>query len=171
MTQRIMKAIDIFLDAINEGTLAKGSCNACAVGNLVAHGLGGKITINGLRASCVTPTGSRIYNGRWANAFVTSDGEQGVDAHFFNNRDVAGNIEATDFTMEELMQIEFAFETNTEIHFISYDRRFLQEIRADQIKGLEAVVKVMLAFEDDTLATDEMVKEIFTDKAALIPIK
>jgi hypothetical protein len=163
-----MKAVDIFLDAINEGTLAKGTCTTCAVGNLVAHGLGGKITINGLRASCATPTGSRIYNGHWANAFVTADGEQDVYADQFDDSDVIQSIKATDFTLKELMQIEFAFETNTEIYLYSYDIHTPQEIRADQIKGLEAVVKVMLAFEDDTLATDEMVKEIFTDKANLI---
>ena len=44
MNNRITKAIDIFLDAINEGTLAKGNCCACAVGNLVAHGMNGKIS-------------------------------------------------------------------------------------------------------------------------------
>lgn len=38
MTQRVQKAIDIFLDAINNGTLAKGSCTRCAVGNLVRAG-------------------------------------------------------------------------------------------------------------------------------------
>jgi hypothetical protein len=171
MTQRIIKAIDIFLDAINEGTLAKGSCTTCAVGNLVANGLGGIITINGMRTSCVTPTGSRIYNGRWGNAFATADGDQIASSDYFDDSDVIQNIEATDFTLEELMHIEFAFETNTKIHILSYDRHTPQEIRADQIMGLAAVVKVMLAFEDDALATDEMVKEIFTDKAALIPIK
>ena len=46
MTERISKAIDIFLDAVNNGTLAKGTCIACAVGNLVAHGMGGEIKFN-----------------------------------------------------------------------------------------------------------------------------
>jgi hypothetical protein len=170
MTQRIIKAIDIFLDAINEGTLAKSSCAACAVGNLVAHGLGGKITINQIGAICTTPTGLRINNGLWGNAFITADGEQSKYPNYFNDSDVIGNIEATDFTMEELMQIEYAFETNTKIDICSYDRRFKQEIRIDQIKGLEAVVKVMLTFEDGIPATDEVVKEIFTNKAKLIPI-
>lgn len=172
MTQRIIKAIDIFLDAINEGTLAKGSCMACAVGNLVAHGLGGKITIvNGLGTSCDHPTlGHSIENGLWGSAFITEDGEQEKYPQYFNHSAVIGNIEATDFTMEELMQIEYAFETNTKIPFYSYDRRFPQDIRADQIKGLEAVVKVMLSFEDKELATDVLVQEIFTNKANLIPI-
>ena len=43
MTPRIQEAIDVFLDAINNGTLAKGTCTACAVGNLAAHYTNGKI--------------------------------------------------------------------------------------------------------------------------------
>jgi hypothetical protein len=175
MTQRIIKAIDIFLDAINEGTLAKGSCTTCAVGNLVAHGLGGKVSIVntgiGRYAKFEHPSDIWLENGNWSNAFCTDGGYQVKLPHLFNEPLVRRNIEATDFTLEELMQIEFAFETNTEIKLRQYYFRSPQDIRADQIKGLEAVVKVMLSFEDKEMATDVLVQEIFTDKANLIPIK
>ena len=175
MTQRVMEAIDVFLDAINEGSLAKGSCVTCAVGNLVAHGLGGKVFIVntgvGRYAKFSHPSDIWLENGNWSNAFCTDGGYQVKAPHLFNQPLVRRNIEATDFTLEELMQIEFAFETNTEIKLREYFFRSPQDIRADQIKGLEAVVKVMLSFEDKELATDVLVQEIFTDKANLIPIK
>ncbi len=175
MTERVMKAVDIFLDAINEGTLAKGSCTACAVGNLVARGLGGKVkilSINGHKFStCIDENRNHVENREWASAFRTYNGKQSVEDVYLNNREVINNIEATDFTAKELMQIEYAFETNTKIEFSSYHLFYPKQIRADQINGLEAVVKVMLTFEEGVPATDEVVKEIFTDKANLIPIK
>ncbi len=172
MTQRVMEAIDVFLDAINEGSLAKGSCVACAVGNLVAHGLGGKVTIHSGWASFEHPWSGFLDNSRWSDAFCTyNTGRQKVNKDALLRSSVIRNIEATDFTAEELIQIEHAFETNTKISLQSYYRHTLQQIREDQINGLAAFVKVMLTFEDSALATDEMVKEIFTDKAALIPIK
>ena len=70
------------------------------------------------------------------------------------------NVEATDFTGLELAQIEFAFESNTEIRYEEYHRETPENIRADQIKGLEAVVNVMMKFDD--VKAD--VKEVFTNK-------
>lgn len=58
------------------------------------------------------------------------------------------------------------FETNTRISYHKYDYYTSEEIRADQIKGLEAVVQVMLDFDD----CKELVQEIFTSKAELIPV-
>jgi hypothetical protein len=167
-----MEAIDVFLDAINEGSLAKGSCVACAVGNLVAHGLGGKVTIDNGLASFEHPWSGFLDNSRWSDAFCTyNTGRQKVDRGALRRFTVIRNIEATDFTAEELMQIEYAFEMNTKIHFMSYYRYTPQQIREDQINGLAAVVKVMLSFEDKELATDALVQELFIDKANLIKIK
>ena len=76
MTPRIQKAIDIFLDAINQGTLAKGSCAACAVGNLVAHGLNYDLINNGLGSAYLwkNKAGEHQYPN-WDSLFVTSDDE------------------------------------------------------------------------------------------------
>lgn len=162
MTERIKKAIDIFLDAINEGTLAKGTCRACAVGNLVAHGLEGKITINeNNHFSCSES------NIQWRFLFITDEYNiQNIDERGLDNPFVQKNIEATDFTWKELAQIEYAFETNSEINFREYRFYSKKEIRADQIKGLEAVIKVMLTFDE----SKEDVKEVFTKRAELIPL-
>lgn len=153
MTNRVSKAIDIFLDAVNNKTLAKGNCVACAVGNLVAYGLGGEIT-NEEYFEC------SVGNTSWSDAFFTSDGLQKVYDNAFDRERVVRNIEATDFTLKELMAIEYAFETNTEIHANSYHHYSNEAIRADQIRGLEAVINVMMKFDD--VKAD--VKEVFTNK-------
>ena len=157
MTKRIQKAIDIFLDAINNGTLGKGSCRACAVGNLVAHGLGGKVykTADGFE--------STIEEINWGKCFSTYNNKQIVCLEYKNY--IQNEIKATDFSLEELMQIEYAFETNTKIEYMYYDRYSIQKIKQDQIKGLEAVIKVMLTFDDIKPNNEsEYINEVFTSK-------
>jgi len=156
MTQRISKSIDIFLDAVNNNTLAKGSCITCAVGNLVAHGLNGEVTYDSSRKifSC------SVDNTSWSRAFFTNEFNQEVNDDGFFNINVIKNVEATDFTTEELMAIEYAFETNTLIHFANYHNCKLEDIRKDQIRGLEAVINVMMDFDD----VNADVKEVFTNK-------
>jgi hypothetical protein len=159
MTQRISEAIDIFLDAINNGTLAKGSCHACAVGNLVAAGQGGIISLD--FDSCTT------INNAWGNLFSSNYyGKQYFNTDYLNHLRVIENIEATKFTLKELMKIENAFEKNTKINCYLYSEYSKEQIRKDQIKGLEAAVKVMLEFDDQ----QDDVKEVFTRKAELIAI-
>jgi len=98
--------------------------------------------------------------------FCTIQIEQCIDIRHLYNKEVKENIDATKFTWQELAAIEHAFERNTNIRVNSYDFSSPEEIRADQIRGLEAVVKVMLTFDECT----ENVQEVFTNKAELIPI-
>ena len=160
MTNRIEKAIDIFLDAVNNGTLAKGTCIACAVGNLVAHGMNGTISKRKSIVDEYSTFESDVNSSAWSSAFVTTEGEQTIYKNSLNDPWVLRNVEATDFTIQELAQIEFAFETNTEIPCLDYDSTTAKKIRADQIKGLEAVINVMMTFDD--VKAD--VKEVFTNK-------
>ena len=158
MTQRVSKVIDLFLDALNEGTLAKGSCVACAVGNIVAEAQGGTIYKESGDMKCTT------VNNIWWEDFVTvSNGLQIKKYNPAIGKQIAYD---TDFTYDELAKIEYAFETAAYIHIRSYSYFLKEEIRADQIKGLEAAVKVMLSFED----SKEDVKEVFTKRAELIPL-
>lgn len=158
MTQRIQEAIDIFLDAINNGTLAKGSCHACAVGNLVATGQGGKVIGYD---DCTT------VNNAWGKLFSTNHfGHQSYHKSFEQDPMVIKNIQSTKFTLQELMYIENTFETNTYINCYVYSDYSEEEIRKDQIRGLEAVVKVMLKFDEQS----DDVKEVFTKKAELIAV-
>lgn len=161
MTPRIENAIKVFLNALENGTLAKGHCGACAVGNLIADGL------NGLIDSQLNCT---IENTGWASLFATSRNIQDVnnlnDFSVKSIIQIKKEIESTDFSQKELMKIEYAFETNTEIDSILYNKHTPEEVRADQLKGLEAVVEVMLDFDD----VKESVQSVFTSKAELIPI-
>jgi hypothetical protein len=166
MTERVQKAIDIFLDAINDGTLAKGTCTACAVGNLVAHGKGGKI----IKSREGGPFECSESNTAWAAAFFSNWEGQTVSSRFFSNSAVIEDVSATDFTLKELMKIEWAFESNTDIHCLNHDEYSPEEVRQDQIKGLAAVVKVMLSFDSEKEIQDKEVYDCFTSKAELIPI-
>jgi hypothetical protein len=171
ITPRIQKAIDIFLDAINNGTLAKGDCAACAVGNLVGAGLGSKITSKTVFSNHFQ-TNKLVFeaspsNTGWSHAFATNVlGEQKVDYKYFEHIDVLEAVEATDFSLEELIQIEAVFENKTLIYASSYLNHTDGEIRKDQIRGLTAVVKLMMTFDEVT----EDVEKVFTEKAQLIPV-
>jgi hypothetical protein len=159
MTPRIERAIDVFLDAINNGTLAAKTCVACAVGNLVAHGYGAKIEVKNERFYCEAP------NTAWVDVFCTRFGRQLYYPQYLKYDNVKENIAVTEFTLEELMKIEYTFEQNTKIHNLQYDLHSKEKVRADQIRGLEAVVKVILEFDN----CKDSVKEVFTSKAELIP--
>jgi len=163
MTKRIQNAIDIFLDAINNGTLAAGTCTACAVGNLVAAGIGYEIDkdFNSF-VKLKNDTLKVKPNAAWMAAFSSS--REAIIG--YTKEDGLKNIEATDFTLEEILKIERAFERNTRISYGRYYEFSKKEIRADQIKGLEAIVKVMLTFDEQK----ENVKEIFTNRAELIEV-
>lgn len=167
MTERVKKAIDIFLDALNNGTLAKGTCEACAVGNLVAYGKGGQIFKHPFDGD-LTCT---VNNMNWGYLFSTSNGIQNTYPKQIHESAINEDIAATDFTLEELMQIEYAFETNTKILHYYYIESSPEAIRQDQINGLAAVVKVMLSFDTKETVEDSEVYEVFTSKAELIPVR
>lgn len=170
MTPRIQKAIDIFLDALNNNTLAKGTCVACAVGNLVADGLKTKILVYNYSSGKVgfIPSDVNLPNSIWKNLFYTTQyfSEQFQDFELKRTPEelrtqVFRAVSSTDFSIEELAQIEFAFESNTKIIFNEYHLFSKEQVKKDQIKGLEAVVKVMLSFDQQI----DKVDEVFTKKA------
>ena len=144
MTERIQEAIDVFLDAINNGTLAKGDCSACAVGTLLAHG--------------IKKAGVNINSTLWKYAFMTAipSGKQKIDKDRFNDE----IFKYSKFTPAELAKIEYAFETNTSIPDWNYVLHTPTEIKQDQIRGLHAVIEVMKGMDDVEFNT----KEVFTDK-------
>ena len=159
MTSRIKNAIDVFLDALNNGTLAKGTCVACAVGNLVAHDIGVKIFKNQYEDFDT----KNSLSWAWSNLFLTVSGKQNInfDKNSKHYKNGIKSISYTEFTIDELKRIEFVFETNTKIHYRDYKYFSNKEIFQDQLKGLEAVVKIMLTFDKQV----DKVKKVFTEKA------
>lgn len=151
MTSRISHAIDVFLKAIENGTLAKGRCKACAVGNLVANALG--IEIKELNHNYL------IEWGFWYPY---------LECAIPSKQDLLGKkeIEATGFSVDEIRQIEAAFEENTRISYLDYAKYSKEQIRQDQINGLEAVIEVMMEFDD----VKGCIQELFTNRAKQIAI-
>ena len=164
MTQRTQEAIDVFLDALNEGTLAKGSCAACTVGNLAAFGMGVKVKkYDDIDNSFYCDKVNGINNYQWADAFVTNFFEQRIKEENFD----LPIFQYFKFTPIELAQIENAFEKNTRISLNYYYKYSKNQVRADQIKGLEAVVKVMLELDENI---EETYQEVFSNKALALAI-
>lgn len=159
MTPRISKAIDIFLDALNKGLLASGTCACCAVGNLVAAAMGYKPVLYPVEPMIAPMQKNEV----WIRSFQPNIGPGELHPKYRNISLEEANkaIEATDFTLKELKLIESAFEANTHIPIWLYAHKTPEEIRVDQINGLEAVVKVMLEFDKQP---DE-VREVFTVRA------
>lgn len=156
---RIERAIDVLLDAVNNRTLAKGTCRACAVGNLVASAKGGLVekTINYYPSEkrMILDFQCDVENDSWKYYFCTSS--LGQEVHFNFGKET--NFE-TEFTIRELAKIEKAFENNTKILYINYYKHPDSEILADQIKGLTAVIEVMKTFEPNQID----IKSQFLDK-------
>lgn len=159
MTPRTQKTIDIFLDALNEGTLAKGTCSACACGNIVAAHMGIKASV----PKTFNEYATTIYpNTSWVSAISTI----GCDSELVTKNSVE-EILSTGFTIKEFYLIERTFEANTKIHFDHYSESSKEEIRQDQLKGLTAVVELLLRWDE----SETNVQQAFVEKAELVPIK
>ena len=156
MTDRIKKAIDIFLDAINNQTLASGTCSACAVGNLIAHELGVIPKVEKLieYASIIQPQAAWISVKKGASPKFS----QGK-----THEEVIELMKSTGFSVEELLEIEKAFEDNTYINFAAYPHYAKEEIKKDQIRGLKAAIEVMKNFDKVEFSTQEE----FVDKVVV----
>lgn len=171
ISERAQKAIDVFLNALEKGTLAKGTCTACAVGNLVAAGYGVEV-IKGYKIDAEIIEGSglvcSIDNTGWRYLFMTSSNEQEIQTEALSMSIVKENILVTDFTWQELAQIEKAFENATKINWVEYPKHKPEKVREDQLKGLVAAVEVILSFDQEVEIG--LVDEVFTNKAKAIPI-
>lgn len=119
------KTVDVLIDAYNNGELEHGNCDACAVGNICKE------------ASLKTG----IDNREWIWVFCTGFDEE--EGEYIQNRlctlpQAFQLIEATGYTVEELAQIEWVFETA-----IPVDKRYYYsyiKIKQGQYMGLCAVL-------------------------------
>jgi len=148
MTPRFEKAYNALVKAFFEGTLAKGTCVACAVGNIVADAQGGVVDFSDRSAlpHCSSD------NGFWQPLFSTDGGHQERRTNIIITENtyskLSRNLEAlTNYSEDEMAQIEYAFETNTSIYFLNYGAISEHVILEDQYRGLCAVVDVMLKLD------------------------
>lgn len=153
--ERFNRAISALVNAYFTDTLAKGDCNACAVGNIVAAGYGAKVYKDSLGVlRC------EVENNRWSRFFSTQGKRQVIRSYkqLMNTPGILPyfvqlgleNIKITGYPMKELARIEAAFEQNTVIHVRDYPAHTPEEISADQYNGLMAVVDVLCKIEGIT---------------------
>ncbi len=140
-SERFNKAIDALYNAFFNETLVKGSCHACAVGNIVVNAQGGTYT------GTASTIRSNVANAtEWSSLFVTCDKEQEINIEKYPEK--AKRLqELTGYSAKELAMVEYAFECATEIMGSRYPISSKQEILEDQYKGLCAVFDVLLELE------------------------
>lgn len=124
--QLYFESVDTLLDAFNNATLEHAVCTRCAVGNLCE------------KASLQTG----IKNDAWSHVFMTITKDRQY-TYPFNPGTEKGLklIEASGYTQEELMRVEYAFESSIE-HLWNEDWELPNEKEA-QFIGLTAVLKVL----------------------------
>lgn len=165
MTQRFEKAYNALYKAFMDDTLAKGTCTACAVGNIVADAMGRKVykLSSGFEYEC------DVYNSFWSTMFVTSGCKQ-IITTIKKNPNVTYYRklikELTGYTWKELAKVEFAFEQNTKISHNRYCDYSEKDIMEDQFNGLMAVMDVLIKF--DNIEEGNKCKETFRNKFALV---
>lgn len=155
MTERFKKAYDSLVRAFFEGTLAKGSCTACACGNIIFDAIGdpmtkemlGKEILSGGFHTPATESGLRIEKAMnlWTTKRVFIAGGRGD--HFKAKDYYKDEINAAGYTAQEFADIETAFEGNTRIQLDDYPNNTEQAILEDQYNGLCAVVDVLMKLD------------------------
>lgn len=140
------RSISILVKAYLDGTLVKNHCAACAVGNLVAGGMGFKVT-----AGPQTRPRRAYWDGgkelpTWDNVFMTSAGEQTICPRMLGIPEVKAQIDATGYPWEDLARIEYAFETAP----------------GGMFGGLMAAVEILCEIHETSETTKQETKALFT---------
>lgn len=139
-SKRFNDAIDSLVQGFMDGTLAKGSCHACAVGNMVAK----RSAINITRCK---DTGSLCWQGcvpQWYS-YIYENPEYRIDR--MTNYLGMKECTTTGYSVKELRRIESAFEGATKIPERLYKKKGKKAVMADQYAGLMAVLDVLMDIE------------------------
>jgi hypothetical protein len=155
MTTRFKKAYDALVRAFFEGTLAKGTCVACACGNIIFDAIGDPVTKEDLSKE-IEFSGLSLRSGKKDSYNAWSHKRGRIDGKFRAFCFVENEINAAGYTAKEFARIENAFENNTKISYGSYPNRNEQQILEDQYKGLCAVVDVLLELDGEEFSGEEL---------------
>lgn len=144
--------VGILVKAYLEGTLLKGHCYACAVGNICAAALGkqvvGVVRSENSDAIDANWSGSGHY-AMWRYVFMTRFGKQDCNEDAYESL-AKQEIDATGYTWQQLARIEYAFETA--------GKGFNE---AAEFAGLMAVVDVLADIHGVDLTTTTAAKALF----------
>lgn len=163
MTPRFEKAYNALYNAFMNDTLAKGTCIACAVGNIVADAMGAKVYSQQDDSSIKFRCSNNNY--WWNDLFFTTQCGQRIIKISENNKVKQLRkkiLNLTGYTWRELAKVENAFEKNTIISFDEYNFYTPEQIMEDQFNGLMAVMDVLI--ELDNVKEGDKYKNNFRNK-------
>lgn len=145
MTQRFEKAYNALLNAFMNDALASGNCTACAVGNIIADAMGGKVY-----KSCDGDFHCDVNNDWWKHVFITGKRQRItlIRQNEYVKKYRKRMFELTGYKWKELARIEKTFEKNTKIKASSYHKHKEHEVMEDQFNGLMAVMDVLIELDD-----------------------
>ena len=181
-SKRFDVAIASLMKGYMNGTLAKGNCAACAVGNMVAGATGRTIKksqdFDGEVDFDFVNVIGHINNPSWQLVFSTNPRDrrlsrkerQVIEMQYYKGS-AQLEIDATGYNVQELADVEWAFEKATKIMFHDYHKkRDKRKIDEDQLNGLYAVVDVLCKIEgyDNTVAQET--KDLFVKSESLCPL-
>lgn len=164
--QRFQKAYNALVRAFFEGTLAKGTCLACACGNIIFDAIGDPVTKEELEQEIKwsnDPRGTSILDKSIRADELWGEKRRFCEEHGYQKThkfeafaDFKDEINEAGYTAEEFAKIETAFERNTRIRFSEYPDCTEQEILEDQYVGLCAVVDVLMELEGGSEGGDRL---------------
>lgn len=151
--KRFTNAIDRLVKAFFNGTLKKGNCVACAVGNICASSAWANLfmTVIDVKAQEAKQVEAGPFEILVLNS-ISGVGKVPImsknDFYFKNRIEAEKIVRSTGYSQQDLMKVEWAFESNTQILYEDYDNVNKEEIMEDQYNGLMAVVDVLCEIED-----------------------
>jgi hypothetical protein len=164
MTERFKKTYDALYNAFMTDTLAKGTCTACAVGNIVAAAQGGTV-----KKDLTCDTENKFWGSLFFTDVITGKQHKGYIENAQNIFIIEKKEEfekLTGYTVEEMAQVEWAFETNTTIDMMEYPEYYRNnkdhKIMEDQFNGLMAVMDVLIKL--DEVEKGQEYKDTFKNK-------
>lgn len=163
MTERFEKSYNSLVRAFFEGTLAKGTCTACACGNIIFDAIGNSGTPHNLAREIEFNQSDNNYVGfddvrartSIALSLWASKREPRYGGYYVFDQ-YAYVVNEAGYTGAEFAKIENAFEGNTRIAYYQYNLHNEQEILEDQYKGLCAVVDVLIELDEANENPDEL---------------
>lgn len=148
--------VQVLVQAYLNDTLEKGNCQACAVGNLIAHAAGAVYVRkpDHYRGKMELEAQPRVVD--WLVAICTGDNStQEIDkSKYLNQPDVKAAFDSTGYSFEQLARIEYAFESNNGHNQWGTDAE-------REFAGLMGVVDVLVEIHGLALSTATQAKALF----------
>ncbi|HEY3405416.1 MAG TPA: hypothetical protein VGK59_18660 [Ohtaekwangia sp.] len=157
MSATFQNTVDILVKAYLNDTLKHQNCHACAVGNIVACNMGFEY-VKAVDGDLIWKNqpyhASWAKNTGWSNVFSTCVMGRSV-SKFFTKEEYTGvakeQIDSTGYSLEDLMKIEYAFET----------AEFGGGLDEYMFNGLMKVLDVLADIHGISLESKESAKALF----------